>query len=309
MRQFLAFFDASSLNIQKGGESLSRENGQFQVQRVIGNNVVMVQGGKHGKEYVIIGKGIGFAVKDTGVIDSSDERIEKLFRLEDREEWSQYQILLEDIDPKVMRITDEIIGDITRQFPGKLNDKIYLALPSHIQFTIYRLRSGMDIINPFLYETKMTFPKEFEIASKAADKLSVEFGVQIPEDEVGFLTYHVYSAVSNVPVGHLVKASNIVNELLDMIRQERNITFEHGSMNHIRLMIHLRFTLERILQGSLTDNPLVKHIKKEYKAEYKLAQKLGKTMQRFLEVEVPDEELCFLAMHLHRLFQTLGKNN
>lgn len=287
---------------------MARENEQFQVLRVIGNNVVMVQGGKKSKEYVIIGKGIGFAVKDSGVIDANDPRLEKLFRLEDREEWSQYQILLEDIDPKVMKITDDIIADIAREFPGKLNDKIYLALPSHIQFTIFRLRGGMDIVNPFLEETRMTFPKEFEIAYKAAEKISAEFGMKIPEDEVGFLTYHVYSAVSNVPVGQLVKASNIVSELMDMIRNERNIMFEQGSMNHVRLMVHLRFSIERILQGSLIDNPFVKHIKKEYKDEYKLAQKMGRIMQEKLGVDVPEEEICFLAMHLRRLFQTLEKS-
>ncbi|SET17219.1 PRD domain-containing protein [Paenibacillus sp. NFR01] len=283
---------------------MPRELGQFQVMRVIGNNVVMAHGGKNDKEYVIIGKGIGFGMKDGSLIEGSDRRIEKLFRLEDKDEWSQVQILLEDIDPKVMKITDEIIGDITREFPGKLNDKIYLALPSHIQFTVYRLRSGMDIINPFLQETKLTFPKEYEIAFKAAEKISAGFNVDIPEDEVGFLTYHVYSAVSNVPVGQLVKASNMVSELLDMIRVERDVTFERGSMNHVRLMIHLRFTLERILQGSFIDNPFVKHIKKEYKEEYQLAQKLGKVMETALQTEVPEEELCFMAMHLHRLFQT-----
>lgn len=287
---------------------MATENEQFHVLRVIGNNVVMVQGGKKNKEYVIIGKGIGFALKDAGVIDGKDPRIEKLFRLEDREEWSQYQILLEDIDPKVMKITDEIISDIAREFPGTLNDKIYLALPSHIQFTIVRLRGGMDIVNPFLEETRMTFPKEFEIAYKAADKIGAEFGVHIPEDEVGFLTYHVYSAVSNVPVGQLVKASNIVSDLMEMIRRERNIHFEQGSMNHVRLMVHLRFSIERILQGSLIDNPFVKHIRKEFKEEYKLAQKMGKIMQSKLSVDVPEEEICFLAMHLRRLFQTLEKN-
>ncbi|MHA6531944.1 PRD domain-containing protein [Paenibacillus sp. BAC0078] len=286
---------------------MAKENEQFEVLRVIGNNVVMVQKGKKGKEYVIIGKGIGFAVKDSGVIEANDKRIEKLFRLEDREEWSQYQILLEDIDPKVMKITDDIIADIALEFSDKLNDKIYLALPSHIQFTIYRLRSGMDIVNPFLEETKMSFPKEFEIAYKAAEKISAEFNVQIPEDEVGFLTYHVYSAVSNVPVGQLVKASNIVSELMEIIRKERNLTFTRGSMNHVRLMIHLRFSIERILQGSLIDNPFVMHIQKEYQEEYLLAQKLGKVMRNLLDAEVPEEEICFLAMHLHRLFQTLDK--
>ncbi|WP_238655182.1 PRD domain-containing protein [Paenibacillus piscarius] len=287
---------------------MARENETYQVLRVIGNNVVMVEGGKKSKEYVIIGKGIGFALKDTGVIDADDPRIEKLFRLEDREEWSQYQILLEDIDPKVMAITDEIISDISGAFPGTLNDKVYLALPSHIQFTIFRLRSGMDIVNPFLEETRMTFPKEYEIAYTAAEKISAAFGVEIPEDEVGFLTYHVYSAVSNVPVGQLVKASNLVSELMELVRQERKITFEHGSMNHVRLVVHLRFSIERILQGSLIDNPFVKHIKKEYKDEYKLAQRMGKIMQGKLSVDVPEEEICFLAMHLHRLIQTIEKN-
>lgn len=167
--------------------SLSREIEQFQVQRVIGNNVVMVQGSKNGKEYVIIGKGIGFAVKGSGVIEGNDARIEKLFRLEDREAWSQYQVLLEDIDPKVMKITDEIIADIQSQFPDKLNDKIYLALPSHIQFTIYRLRNGMDIINPFLQETKMSFRRNLRSLTRHRRKSMLNFKCKSPKMRLDFL--------------------------------------------------------------------------------------------------------------------------
>ncbi|WP_157685570.1 CAT RNA binding domain-containing protein [Paenibacillus donghaensis] len=60
---------------------MSRGSGQYQVQRVIGSNVVMVQGDRNGKEYVIIGKGIGFAVKGTGIIEVDDPRIEKINKL------------------------------------------------------------------------------------------------------------------------------------------------------------------------------------------------------------------------------------
>lgn len=276
----------------------------LQVQRVIGNNVVMAQGGKNGKEYVLLGKGIGFAVKGTGTIEADDPRIEKRFKLEDREQWSQYESLMEDFDPKVMHITDEIIQYISTSLPGKLNDKIYLALPSHIQFTVYRLRNGMDIINPFLQETKLCFPKEFEIASKAADMISEAFNIHVPEDEVGFLTYHVYSAVSNVPVGQLVKASNIVNQLLEMIQKEKKITFQQGSMSHVRLMLHLRYSLERILQDTKVDNPFVNHIRFEYREEYALAKRLGKVMEEELGKKVPEEEICYIAMHLYRLYRT-----
>ncbi|MFP4975875.1 PRD domain-containing protein [Paenibacillus sp. CN-4] len=286
---------------------MSRHTERFSVQRVIGNNVLLVESERSRKEYVLIGKGIGFSVKGAGVIDGADERIEKMFRLEDREEWSHYQVLLEDIDPRIMKITEEIIDEIAAVFPSELNNNVYLALPSHIQFTLYRLRNGMDIVNPFLQETMLTFPKEYEIACRAAGKIAETFQIRIPEDETGFLTYHVYSAVSHVTVGQIAKTSNLVSELVDMIRAENGLDFVQGDMSHVRLMIHLRYMLERMLKGTFAENPLVKQIKKEYKAEIGLAQKLAERIAASLDREVPEGEVCFLAMHLRRLHQTSRK--
>lgn len=281
----------------------------FKVIRVIGNNVVMVHGGgKKELEYVILGKGIGFGTKVAGTISSDDPRIEKLFKLEDREQWNEYR-LLEDFDPKVLEITDEILNSITKEFPGKLNDKVYLALPSHIQFTIYRIRKGMDIINPFLEETKISFPKEYEIALKAADMIGQAFDIEVPDDEVGFLTYHVYSAVSHVPIGQLVKASNMVGRLVEIIERERGIAFENGSMDHVRLLMHLRFSVDRILNQSVNvDNPFAEQIKSQFIREYQLAGRLAEEMEQDLGRHVPEAEVCFLAMHLYRLFRGRTQN-
>ncbi|WP_339157653.1 PRD domain-containing protein [Paenibacillus sp. FSL W8-0186] len=281
----------------------------FEVIRVIGNNVVLVHGGGMKKfEYVILGKGIGFGTKVGGTIASDDHRIEKLFKLEDQEQLNEYR-LLEEFDPKVLEITDDILNSISKEFPGKLNDKVYLALPSHIQFTIYRIRKGMDIINPFLEETKISFPREYEIALKAADMIGQAFGIEVPEDEVGFLTYHVYSAVSHVPVGQLVKASNMVGRLIDIIERERGTAFESGSMDHVRLLMHLRFSVDRILNHSVNvDNPFADQIKSQFTSEYKLASRLAKEMEQELGRTVPEAEICFLAMHLYRLFRGRTQN-
>ncbi|WP_054958273.1 PRD domain-containing protein [Paenibacillus dakarensis] len=276
----------------------------FKVIRVIGNNVVMVQRGISELEYVILGKGIGFGTKPGGAIISDDPRIEKLFKLEDREQWSQYHHLLEDFDPKVLEITDEILNSITQEFQGRLNEKVYLALPSHIQFTIYRIRKGMDIINPFLEETKISFPKEYEIALRAAEMIGRAFNIEVPEDEVGFLTYHVYSAVSHVPVGQLVKASNLVGHLVSIIERERGMEFKNGSMEHVRLLMHLRFSVDRILnQPVKVDNPFAEEIRTKFTEEYGLAKRLAETMETDLGQPVPEAEICFLAMHLYRLFR------
>lgn len=274
------------------------------IQRVVGNNIVMAFDESTDIEYVLLGKGLGFAAKNETTLSTDDDRIEKRFRLEDREQLMNHPSFFEDIDHKAMEVSDQIIQMIEQRFNKTLHNKIYLALPSHIQFTVYRVRHQMEITNPFLYETQVCFPQEYEVALQALQMICSAFDIKIPEDEAGFLTYHIHSAVSHVPVGQLVKMSTLLGKLQAMIEQEKQITFQQGSMNQVRLMIHLRFSLERIVQGSLVENLLIQPIREQYAEEYILANKMKVVMEKELNVSIPEDEVCFLTMHLYRLFRT-----
>lgn len=274
------------------------------IQRVVGNNIVMAFDESTDIEYVLLGKGLGFAAKNETTLSTDDDRIEKRFRLEDREQLMNHPSFFEDIDHKAMEVSDQIIQMIEQLFNKTLHNKIYLALPSHIQFTVYRVRYQMEITNPFLYETQVCFPQEYEVALQALQMICSAFDIKIPEDEAGFLTYHIHSAVSHVPVGQLVKMSTLLGKLQAMIEQEKQITFQQGSMNQVRLMIHLRFSLERIVQGSLVENLLIQPIREQYAEEYILANKMKVVMEKELNVSIPEDEVCFLTMHLYRLFRT-----
>jgi transcriptional antiterminator len=279
----------------------------FKIDRVIGNNVLLIKDISTGDELVLLGKGIGFASKDGSWIDAKDPRIEKRFRLDDRDQLRQYQSLLEEIDPEVLVISEKIIALMEAEFKKEVHNKVYLALPSHIQFAVYRLRNNMDIVNPFLYETKMFYPKEFEIAEKAAQMMSEAFELNVPEDEVGFLTFHVYSAVSNVSVGLLVKFTNLINEMIELIEIRKAIQIPRQGAHYISLITHLRFCIERIIQDQVVANPFLAEMKKNYKDEYVLALELSEMMKDQLHSEVPEDEIGFMVMHLYRLFQVLGK--
>ena len=61
----------------------------LQVERVVGSNIVLARSHQNAKEYVLIGKGLGFAFKAESIVEADDPRIEKRFRLEDREEWGR----------------------------------------------------------------------------------------------------------------------------------------------------------------------------------------------------------------------------
>ncbi|MDB5053812.1 MAG: transcription antiterminator [Bacilli bacterium] len=282
------------------------QDNSLKIERVIGNNVVLTKDQHSGEELVLLGKGIGFALKDGGSIDVKDPRIEKRFRLDDRNQLRQYQSLLEEIEPEIINISEKIITLMESEFKKEVQNKVYLALPSHIQFAIYRIRNDMDIVNPFLYETKMCYPKEYEIAEKAAEMINLAFGIQIPEDEIGFLTFHVYSAVTNVSVGQLVKFTNLTNEMIEIIEQRKSIQIPKEGANYVRLITHLRFSIERINQKTVVKNPFVDEMKKNFQAEYKLALELSSIMKEHLQSEVPEDEIGFLVMHLYRLFQVYG---
>lgn len=283
---------------------MSKESILLSIQRVVGNNIVMAFDESTDIEYVLLGKGLGFAAKNITTLSTDDDRIEKRFRLEDREQLMNHPSFFEDIDHKAMEISDQIIQMIEKRFNKTLHNKIYLVLPSHIQFTVYRIRHQMEITNPFLYETQVCFPQEYEVALQALQMICRTFDITIPEDEAGFLTYHIHSAVSHVPVGQLVKMSTLLGKLQAMIEQEKQITFQQGSMNQVRLMIHLRFSLERIVQGSLVENLLIQPIREQYAEEYILANKMKIVMEKELNVSIPEDEVCFLTMHLYRLFRT-----
>lgn len=279
-------------------------NRLLRIERVISNNVLMVLDSDSGKEYVLLGKGIGFSSKGSGTIEAQDPRIEKRFRLDNRDQMSEYHTLLEGIDPEVIRISERIIDSITGQFSEPLNNKVYFALPSHIQFAVYRLKNGMDIVNPFLQETLLWFPKEYEIARSAAAMISEAFDIEIPEDEIGFLTFHVHSAVTSVPVGELVKFSNLVNEAVAVVESELGVPVPRDSMDYVRLITHLRHAIERIAHGKVVRNPFMNEFKTQYPEEYRLAAELGSLIGQRLETDVPEDEIGYMVMHLYRLFQT-----
>ncbi|WP_240633151.1 PRD domain-containing protein [Paenibacillus montanisoli] len=281
--------------------------GKLQIDRIVGNNVILTFDPESLLEYVLFGKGLGFSCKEQQHIDAEDPRIEKRYRLDDKNQARQYHLLLEELDPEVVQISEQIIAELQKRRGVPVDPKVYFALPSHIQFAVYRLRNGMDITNPFLYETKMCYPEDYEIASRAAEIISDKFDVRIPEDEIGFLTFHIHSASGSVSAGQLVKMTELMNAVVERIEQWRGKPFSRDSADYARLITHLRYALERITRHKTVANPFVHEIRDQYPKEYQFALELAKLIEAELDLQVQPDEAGFLAMHLYRLAQLADK--
>lgn len=68
---------------------------------------------------------------------------------------------------------------------------------------------------------------------------------------------------------------------------------------HIALTDHIGFSIERIKQGIEINNPFLNEIKLLYTEEYKLSIEASKLIEKTLNVNIPESEIGFIALHLH----------
>lgn len=275
----------------------------LQIDRIVGNNVILTSDPQTSREFVLFGKGIGFASKGREWIHMDDGRIEKRYRLDEEQPIRQYSELVENIDPEVIQISELIIDRVKERMGTPVQPKVYFALPNHIQFAVFRLRNGMEINNPFLHETRASFPHEYEIAHWAADRIAERFGIPIPDDEVGFLALHVLSCTGAVSVGELVKITGLLNRITSYIEARKAEPINRTSNDYIRLITHIRGVLERIMQRHKVHNPLAREIKACHPREFQLATEIAGLIREEMGVEASFDEIGYMAMHLHRFLQ------
>lgn len=276
----------------------------FSVIKSLNNNVLIAK--DHNQlEVILIGKGIGFGKKKNDLIQS--EMIEKLFVLRDKKEQEHYKKIIHDIDDNTLQtiVTSmEMIKNRTNMF---IPEHTQVALTDHIVFAIARLQKGLEIRNPFLSETKVLYPFEYEIASEIVDYMNHSLSVLLPEGEIGFIALHIHSAMEGTALHEINRYSRLVSNLVQVIEEWLGIQLDRDGMDYVRFVRHLRYAIERVLNGDKVEEPkkMAALLKEEYPVCYNLAWKLIKIMQQTLKKPIFDAESVYLTIHLQRLYENV----
>ncbi|WP_223068564.1 glucose PTS transporter transcription antiterminator GlcT [Paenibacillus caui] len=272
----------------------------LQVAKVLNNNVIIAKHPEH-SEVVVIGKGIGFNRKPREMIPLRS--VEKLFILKDATEQEQYKQLALQVDEKLIEVLNEIIMYIAQLSQTPLNEHIHIALTDHIAFAIKRAEQDIAIHNPFLFETKEIYPEEYELAEFAINTIRDKMGVELGQDETGFVALHIHSAMTNQHITEVKAHSQLIADMVEMVEKQLEFTVSRNSLDYARLLTHLRFAIERIRRGEKVHEPgkLEDLLKEEYPELYDLAWKLTKVMEKRLHKPVYQAEVSYLTMHLNRI--------
>ncbi|WP_409291192.1 glucose PTS transporter transcription antiterminator GlcT [Peribacillus sp. SCS-37] len=275
----------------------------IKVKKALNNNVLIAEHPIY-EEVVVIGKGIGFNKKRGEELEVS--AAEKIFVLRNENEQENYKKLLSSIDESFLAVIIESIQLIKSRVSGDLNEHIHVGLTDHLALTINRIKEGIHISNPFLPETKTLYPSEFSIAEEVVELIQRKTGISLPEAETGFITLHIHSAATNRNLSEVNRHSQLIASLIEVIEEQFSIKMDKENIDYIRLVRHLRFAIERVLQDEKVDEPenIAALLQREYPLCYNLAWKLIKIMQNTLKKPVFDAEAVYLTMHLQRLQRT-----
>jgi len=278
-------------------------NLEYAIQKVLNNNVILGHQQEQG-EVILMGKGIGFG-KKTGkhyVID--EHKIEKVFLHHIDLEKEDYMSVIRNMDYRVIAVGEEIIQMAKKAF-HTLNAHIYVALTDHIGFTLERIKQGMVISNPFLYEIKSLYKEEYDIGRQAKIIIKKKLGVTIPDDEVGFIALHIHSARQNKEVKDTVKHTRLIQKMVTIVEEDIGSNIDKDKILYSRLIKHLRQCMERVEAQKSIINPLLEDIQVKLRDAYMIAVKVGKMLYQEKGIEVPDDELAFMALHIERLKESI----
>ncbi|HHU6749782.1 TPA: glucose PTS transporter transcription antiterminator GlcT [Staphylococcus pseudintermedius] len=273
---------------------------QYMIKKVLNNNVLICE--YQQSEVVIIGKGLGFN-KKPGMKINDPDTIEKVFKLENKNEQDHYKMLVAHTDERVLRAVIDSVQIIMTHFELHHEESFIVSLTDHLIFALKRLEKGQLIKNPFLSETQYSYPEAYKIAKKVVARINLQLNTDFPEDEVGFIALHIASQIDDIDLSEMQNVPKLINNAIRMIENDMEIQIPVASIQYQRFVRHIHFLLQRLKKGERTTIELSFEnlLKTQYPLCYNVAVKIVKMIQSQIDVRVDEAEVAYLTMHIQQL--------
>lgn len=271
------------------------------IEKVINNNIVSAFDDS-GREIVLMGRGLGFGARPGQVV--REDKIEKEFRIKSRDTADQLKELLADMPLERVQISADIISYAKSNLNLKLNQSVYVTLTDHINFAIDRFEQGINLQNALLWEIKRFYPHEFDLGLYALKLIRERLGVELPEDEAGFIALHFVNAEYGTDIKDAFRFPNQLRDILEITSNELEIVLDERTLHYERFVTHLKFLLQRVYRRELLPNEeeeLAELMRTKYPKEYACSCRIAEYIEKNADCKLSGEEVMYLAIHIRRV--------
>lgn len=279
----------------------------MRVQKAFNNNIVSAVD-EQGKEMVIVGNGIGFLKKSGELVDRS--KISKIFYCAENLQEERMIKSLKDIPIELILITDKVIEMAQTVLKTELNPMLLITLADHIHFSVQRANHNTVMPSPLGHEIKYIYPREYEVGVKALEYIKKELHIALPKEEVIFIALHfVNSQTDYKDISDTLKLSRILQEVVQVVKDDLQIKLDESSTTYCRFVVHLRyFVIRQLSRERVIDDDVIElfdMVKEKYKKAYHCVQKINTLLNEKYNMFYSNSEEFYLTLHIQRMLSQL----
>ena len=273
---------------------------RMKVVKCINNNVISCLD-KDGHELIAMGKGLGFSLRPGDTV--AEEKAEKIFRMQSREQFRQLTDLFSTLPPQQIELCSRIVDRAAEDLSLRLSPSIYITLTDHVCFAIERLQHGTVFQNTLLSEVRMFYPREYSLGKYALELIHQELDILFPDDEAANIALHLVNAEYENSISDTLRITQTLHDILASLTQWPRLNIDPESNFYDEFTVHLKFLVFRAFSHQLqqrTEERFVQSVKLCYPEEFFCAQQIAREIERRCGAELPAAEEAYLATSLRR---------
>lgn len=274
----------------------------IKIKKVLNSSVVLVEDDRQ-KEYIVLGKGIGYGQKTGSLID--ENQVDQTFVPVEDVKVKQYLGMLDAIEPVYVELTRAIIAHTERELQIHIHPGTYFMLMDHLSFAVERYRKDINITNKVYWEIKNYYPEEFRIGVFALRLMNEKLKIDLPKEEAANIAFHLINAQGGQTESKDgMKYAKLIGSIMNLVRYTLHIDLDSDNIHYNRFVTHVKFFVERFYGDQMLeakDNILFEQIASLYPQAMDGAIKIKEYVRQVHGKSITNDELTYLAVHMHRL--------
>lgn len=270
----------------------------YRICKVLNHNGVIVIDNQDKKEYVLLGKGIGFGKK---VGEEMERPLEcSIYSLQSTSAKGDAEKLIKSVEPEYFEMANAILNEAEARF-GKIDRSILFPMADHIAFAVKRIQNGEQISNPLTDDIKVLFHAEYKIACMLREMLKKAKGIAVDDDEIGYVALHIHSALEKESVALSMQMAGAVRECVSLIEAQKGIKINIMSLSYNRLMNHVKYMVARAMTKESLKVNMNDYIRINFPESFALSKTICDHLSKALRAPLEDMEIGYLALHVERV--------
>lgn len=216
------------------------------------------------------------------------------------------------IDPNIVSFVEKVMAKSEKELGIQYTDSGYMALVVHLSLAIRRLMNGEIIVMDEENLEELERLPEFSVAMQMAQDISQQFRLDIPREEVGFITMHLSTARTwpqsrkNRSQLKSINTNQVVMSIVNTVEKELNLPFHTCTRMIEELNSHMDSMIARLSLNIHLENTQVENIQTNYPDIYAAVERGCGIFKDLLRIkDISPSEITFVAMHFVAAAETL----